>query len=123
MSLGPVVIIGPGRMGRTLAGALIYASVAVDMPLWVLAILALIVGGGVAVAVHTVKSGLRLGSSAVTGGTVNPVISVLEDLGCAVSTLLSLVAFGFALIVAIAAMVVFVIAGREVYRRLSQGPA
>jgi hypothetical protein len=108
---------------RTLAGALIYASVAVDMPLWVLAILALILGGGVALAVHTAKSGLRLGSTAATGGAANPVLSLLEDVGCAISTVLSLVAFAFALLVAAGALAVLVISGREVYRRLAKGSA
>lgn len=108
---------------RTLAGALIYASVAVDMPLWVLAILALILGGGVALAVHAARSGLRLGSTATTGGAANPVLSLLEDIGCAVSTVLSLVAFTFALIVAAGALAVLYLAGREVYRRIAHSPA
>lgn len=108
---------------RTLAGALIYASVAVDMPLWVLAILALILGGGTALAVHTARMGLRLGSTAVTGGSANPVLSLLEDLGCLLSTLLSLAAFTFALVVAAAALVLLYITGREVFRRFAAGPA
>ena len=108
---------------RTLAGALIYASVAIEMPLWALALLALILGGGVALAVHTTRSGLRLASTSATGGSVNPLLSVAEDIGCALGTLLSLAAFGFALLVALSAMAVLLIAAREVYRRLAQGPA
>src|SRR5258708_7507792 len=51
---------------RTAAGALVLAAAVVDLPLWVVAILAIIVGGGVALAVHVAKSGVRAPSSAAT---------------------------------------------------------
>lgn len=102
---------------RALAGALIYASVAVEMPIWVLAILALILGGGTALAVHVARSTLRLGSSLTTGGSANPVLSILEDIGCLISTLLSIVFFAFALVVSTAALWLLFVSGREVLRR------
>ena len=45
-------------------------------------IAALVLGGG-ALAVHGVKSTVRLGSSALTAGHANPVLSALEDAGAA----------------------------------------
>lgn len=105
---------------RTGAGILISASVMVDLPMWSVAILAIIVGGGTALAVHVAKSGLRLGASAATGGTASPVASVLEDILCAAGALLSMFIFVFSLVIAAVGVVVFVVSAKTVYRRITR---
>lgn len=66
---------------RTGAGMLAAAAVAGHLPMWATAVLALVAGGG-ALSVHAGKSALRLGSTATTGGTANPLISIVEDVAC-----------------------------------------
>jgi hypothetical protein len=86
---------------RTIAGMLVCAAVVVDLPIWVVALLAIIVGGGVALAVHVAKGGARLASSAATGGASSPAHSFVEDIACLASTVLSLVFTLIALAVAL----------------------
>lgn len=96
---------------RVAAGMLISAAVFVDLPLWVVAILALIVGGGAALAVHTAKSALRAGGAAATGGTASPLLSIAEDVVALLATVLSVFAGLVSLAIAVMAMVLlFVIA-------------
>ena len=57
---------------------------------WILAILALILGGGTTITVHSAKAGLRVGSTAATGGILNPVISLLEEGLVVVGTLFAI---------------------------------
>ncbi len=74
---------------RTGAGMLAAAAVAGHLPMWATASLALIAGGG-ALSVHAGKSALRVGSTATTAGTANPLISVVEDIACLGLSVLSI---------------------------------
>jgi hypothetical protein len=103
---------------RTIAGMLVFGAAVVDLPAWVVAILAIIIGGGVALAVHVAKSGVRAGSSAVTAGASTPVHSMLEDVLCFFSTVLSIAFVGIALIVAAAALFLFWLSARAVLDRV-----
>jgi len=72
------------------SGILVAAAALVDLPpLWA-AILAIVVGGSVAGAVHVGKAGLRVVSTGATGGVANPALSAAEDGLAAGGTLLSL---------------------------------
>lgn len=102
---------------RTLAGMLVSASVMVDMPTWVIALLAIIIGGGTALAVHAAKSTARVGVSAASATTANPLASALEDVACAAATLLSVVLWVAALFVAAAGLFVFAIGAHTVWQR------
>ncbi|MHB0968557.1 MAG: DUF4126 domain-containing protein [Thermoanaerobaculia bacterium] len=65
---------------RPLAGGLVaIASANPEMPKGVV-IAAGILGGGAALSSHLVKAGVRVGSTAATGGAANPFISVVEDI-------------------------------------------
>jgi hypothetical protein len=90
---------------RTGAGMLVMAATLVDLPTWVVALLAIIVGGGVALAVHITKSGVRAGSTAASLGTSGPAHSLLEDVVCAAASVLSVVFWMAALLIAAAALV------------------
>lgn len=103
---------------RTAAGMLVFAAAIVDMPTWVMALLAIIIGGGVALAVHTAKSGLRATSTVASLGTSAPAHSLLEDIVCAAASVLSLVFWMVAVVVAVAALVLFGVSASAVVRRL-----
>lgn len=67
-------------IAKPVAGMAVTASVVTDWaPLYV-SIAAIVVGGGLAGAVHLTKAKLRLLSTATTGGVANPALSVGEDL-------------------------------------------
>ena len=89
---------------RTLAGMLVFASVIVQLPAWVVALLAIIIGGGTALAVHTAKSATRIGTTASTGGLATPFVSLLEDVVCFFTAFLSIVLWVFALAVAVVSL-------------------
>lgn len=74
---------------RTGAGMLAAAAVAGHLPMWATATLAIVAGGG-ALSVHAGKSALRVGSTATTAGTANPLISIAEDVACLGLSLLSI---------------------------------
>ena len=85
---------------RAAAGMVAVAATMIDLPLWVVAIVALIVGGGVALSVHVARGGFRLAASAKSGGALNPVLSILEDVVVAGVIVLSLAFVSVAAVVA-----------------------
>lgn len=99
---------------RALAGMLVFAAPVLDLPLWVVALLALIVGGGVALAVHVARGGVRLLSTAGTAGASSPAHSLLEDGICAAGALLSILFWVVALVIAAAGLVVVWLSARAV---------
>lgn len=102
-------ILGP------IAGALAGLSVWLHFPPAIAALLALIVGAPIAGGVHLVAATTRVKSTAVSGGTLNPVVSTAED---GVTLAVILVAI-FAPLVALAlTIVLFVVVGRFVARRV-----
>lgn len=103
---------------RALAGMLVLAAAIVDLPTWVVALLAIIIGGGVALAVSVTKSGIRKTSSAVTAGASTPVHSFVEDVVCLLSTVFSLVFWIVALVIAAGALLLFGVSARAVCQRL-----
>ena len=70
-----------------LAGAVMFQ---IHDPLWAL-VLGLIVGAPTALVPHAVKSGVRVASTATTGGLTNPVVSVAEDTASIVMVVLAVV--------------------------------
>lgn len=77
---------------KPLAGALLASAAIVDMDPLLAGVLGLITGATVSGGVHVAKAGVRMVSTAATGGLANPVVSVLEDVGGAVLTFVALVA-------------------------------
>jgi hypothetical protein len=102
---------------RPAAGALLAASVlgvATD-PLTAL-VLGTVVGAPVALVPHAVKSSLRAASTVLTGGLANPLISVLEDV-------ITLALFALAVLVPVFVVLLVVLAGGWLGRRLRSRPA
>lgn len=93
-------VAGTVVMASQLAGASgIDTSV---VPQWVTWALAAVIGGGVATGVHAATGTLRLGSTAVSGGVLNPVYSIIE-------TISSFVLAGLAVLLPIVAVIVAII--------------
>jgi len=89
---------------RPLAGVLVSASVMwqVSDPMVALGV-GLLVGAPAAAVPHALKSGVRLASTATTGGLANPVVSLVEDgisIGMVILALLIPILAGFAVLVA-----------------------
>lgn len=103
---------------RSAAGMLAVAATMVDLPTWIVALLAVIIGGGVALAVHTAKAGARLTTSAATAGAAAPAHSLLEDIVCAAASVLSVVFVVVAVIVAAAGVATLSVFARAVWRRV-----
>lgn len=75
---------------RPLAGALIgFVSASPDASDG-LVVTAAILGGGAALGSHVAKASLRAASTATTGGTANPILSILEDVFVLVQAIISI---------------------------------
>ncbi len=101
-------IIGP------IAGALAGLSVWLHFPPTVAAVLAIAVGAPVAGGVHLLAATTRVKSSVVSGGTLNPVASTVEDGVTLGAILIAILAPVLALVLAI---VLFVVVGRYIVKR------
>ena len=97
-----------------IAGAVVTASVVGDISPMLRWVLAIIAGGGVAGAVQTGTTLLRVGSTATTGGVGNPVINTAE---IASSFSLSVVTVVLPLLALAAVITLFVWGVRRVTRR------
>jgi hypothetical protein len=104
----------PARAG---AGMLVMAAAVVDLPTWLVALLAIIVGGGVALSVHVARSGLRVSANAVSGGVLGPILSLLEDVVVAVVAVGSVFFVGVAACTALLAVALTIITVRTVRQR------
>lgn len=102
---------------RTGAGMLVMAATLVELPTWMVALLAIIVGGGVALAVHVARSGVRVASSTATAGASTPAHSLLEDVICAAAGVLSIVFWTVSLVVAVAAVALTWLTAKAVLAR------
>lgn len=93
---------------RPAAGALVgWAATANEMPQG-LVILAAAIAGGAALTTHTAKASLRLASTATTAGTVNPVLSLLEDVFAFLNAILAILLPWLVLIVMILVTIFFI---------------
>jgi len=72
-----------------IAGTVLMASAMFELAPWLRWIVAVIAGGGTAGLLRSATAGVRLGSTAATGGLVNPVLASVET---GVSTVLTVLA-------------------------------
>ena len=101
-----------------IAGTLVTASVVTDMSPFLKWTLAAIAGGGAAGLVQGGTVLVRGASTATTGGFGNPVVATLELLGALMTSLLALVA---PIAVALVFVVVVLLVGKPLYRKLRTG--
>lgn len=103
-----------------IAGAIAGLSVWLNLPPSAAVVLALVVGAPIAGGVHLVAATTRLKSSAVSGGTLNPVASTAED----GATLAAIAVAIFAPLLAIAlSLVLVIVIVRYVARRRRRSAA
>jgi hypothetical protein len=74
------------------AGILVLAAVATDLPPFLRWAVAIAAGGGTAGAIQGLTTVARLKSTGLTGGLANPVLSTMELVGAGLIALLSIVA-------------------------------
>ncbi|MSR29141.1 MAG: DUF4126 domain-containing protein [Phycisphaerales bacterium] len=99
-----------GAPVAAVAGTLVMASQLANaggvdtsgVPAWATWALAAVVGGGVAVGIHAAAGTVRVGSTAVSGGVLNPVFSIIETVGSLMVAVLAIVVPVLAVIAAIA---------------------
>lgn len=75
------------------------------VPPWATWALAAVVGGGVATGVHIASGTIRAGSTAVSGGILNPIFSIVETIA---SVTLAVLAILLPLVAAVVALVVVI---------------
>ncbi len=75
-----------------IAGTIITASVLVEVSPLLTWSLAIIAGGGASLTTKTTSTLLHAGSTAVSGGTANPLLSILETLYSVVMAVVSIIA-------------------------------
>ena len=102
---------------RPLAGAVVMMGLSNPLSEWS-PIGAAVVGAALAVSVHAVKTGVRLPISIASGGLLNPVVSVVEDVVVMAVTAVSLAApILIVVVLALAVLLIFLL-GRFAIRRL-----
>lgn len=114
---------GVGMLVRPLAAALAAGSLFVGVDPLLAAVAGVIVGAPTALAFNAAQGGVRLASTATTGGLGNPVVSLLEDVLAFFTALLALLS---PVLVPILLVILALIAGRaarRVRRRLAERQA
>ena len=102
----------------TVAGSILFASQFADLgtfPQWALALIA---GGGTAAAISTGFAGTRAASTATTGGLGNAAVATTETAGAGIMSILALALPVVAGIAAIILVVLFVVMGRKIVRKI-----
>lgn len=95
------------------AGALLFASVALDLSPLQRVVLAIVLGGSMAGLVHLAKAKVRLASTLLTIGTANPILSIVEDIVALLGWIAAVVVPLLMLVlIAIALVMVFLVVRR-----------
>ena len=81
-----------GTATRPVAAVIAAGSVFAGVDPMVAAVAGLVIGAPTALAFHAAQSGTRLASTATTGGLLNPLVSIAEDLLAFATVLLALAA-------------------------------
>ncbi|MCL4200934.1 MAG: DUF4126 family protein [Pirellulaceae bacterium] len=106
----------------TVAGIVVVAACLYDMDPMLKWSLAIIAGGGTAAAVQTGTAGLRFGSTMLTGGATNPVVSTLEWFASLVMSILAVFLPILAAAVAVLLVIVLLRFAVRFVQRRRQGP-
>ncbi|HAP96404.1 DUF4126 domain-containing protein [Epilithonimonas hominis] len=102
----------------TVAGSVLFASQFIELgtfPQWALAITA---GGGTAATIATGFAGTRAASTATTAGIGNNVIATTETAGAGLMSVLSIFLPVIAFILALALLILVIIFGRKIWRKI-----
>ncbi len=83
-------------------------------------VVVMITGGVLALMTHVTKASTRLASTATTAGLLNIVLSIIEDIGVVIATLLSLFAPAVMFVVVILFVLIFLLLARRILRLFSR---
>jgi hypothetical protein len=108
---------------KPVAGAILVASVVTDLSPLQTTVLAIILGGGTSGAVQLTKAKIRLASSATTAGAGNPVISLAEDAGSLVGSVIALIVPILLILLMTGTFILLFLVARRIRRRTEAGPA
>ena len=110
-----------GYVSRPVAGAIAAGSVFWNVDPSAAAIAGLIVGAPAALAFNAAQTGVRVGSTATTGGLANPLVSLVEDVLAFLTVVVAFLApILIPVVLIILAVVVFRLARRIRERRAAQ---
>ncbi len=79
-------------------------------------IVVMVIGAALALMTHTTKAATRVASTATTAGLLNIVLSIVEDVGVVITTLLALFAPVVMFVIVILFVIVFVLFARTIIR-------
>lgn len=102
----------------TVAGSVLFASQFIELgtfPQWALAIIA---GGGTAATIAAGFAGTRAASTATTAGIGNNIIATTETAGAGLMSVLSIFLPVIAFILALALLILVIIFGRKIWRKI-----
>lgn len=103
---------------KPIAGTFVAAAVLTELSPLQTTVLAIVMGGSVATGVHLAKAQTRLVSSATTAGFGNPILSLIEDVGAVLLSVLSLLVPVLAALLLLALGLLLLLA----LRRLTRNP-
>ncbi len=83
-------------------------------------VVVMLTGGVLALMTHVTKASTRLASTATTAGLLNIVLSIVEDIGVVIATLLSLFAPVVMFVVVILFVLIFLLLARRIIRLFSR---
>ncbi len=83
-------------------------------------IVVMLIGGVLALMTHVTKASTRIASTATTAGLLNIVLSIVEDIGVVLATLLSLFAPIVMFVVVILFVLIFLLLARRILRLFSR---
>jgi hypothetical protein len=107
-----------GYVTRPVAGAIAAGSVFWGVDPTAAAVAGIIVGAPTALAFNAAQTGVRVGSTATTGGLANPVVSLIEDV---LAVLTVIVAFLAPIVIPIVLLILMVVVFR-LARRIRERP-
>ncbi len=93
-------------------------AMGINFPLTLVVVM--LTGGVLALMTHVTKASTRLASTATTAGLLNIVLSIIEDIGVVIATLLSLFAPAVMFVVVILFVLIFLLLARRILRLFSR---
>jgi len=84
-------------------------------------IVVMVIGAALALMTHTTKAATRVASTATTAGLLNIVLSIVEDIGVVITTLLALFAPVVMFFIVLLFVLVFLLLARRIIRLFNRG--
>ena len=103
-----------GAFIKPIAGTILFSTVIIKMNPVFAVVLGIIAGGSISELIHLKKATIRGGSTTMTAGVANPILSIAEDISAFIGTALSIIAPILALIL----LVIFLAVSFHIFRKI-----